>query len=61
MRKSQGNRDAIKEFLESVVPLHALSLATPAKGSLPARARPGLSAKSRAGSARRFAPICVAN
>lgn len=61
MRRSRENRDAIKEFLERVVPARALSLAIPAKSGLPARARPGLSEKTRSERARRFAVICEAN
>lgn len=61
MKKNPGDRDPIKEFLQSLAPTQAFSQADLVKCGLPARARPGLSEKTRLGDARRLASGCRAH
>lgn len=53
MKKAQGVRDPIKEFLQSLAPSQT-HLQSGLKCGLPARARPGLSEKTRLRDARRL-------
>ncbi|MGJ0507941.1 MAG: hypothetical protein ACR652_12645 [Methylocystis sp.] len=55
MRKSQHNRDPIKEFIMSLAP--RLDAAGAAKAGLPARTRPGFSEKTRSRHTRRAEPV----
>lgn len=54
MKKAPQNRDAIKEFLQSLGPQHYCLQPISVKCGLPARTRPGLSERTRAGNARRI-------
>lgn len=60
MRKSQQNRDPIKEFIMSLAARHDDLQPDPTKAGLPARARPGFSEKTRARQARRLEPVLSA-
>lgn len=56
MKKSQQNRDALKEFMESLAPLQHCLQSGAAKAGLLARTRPGFSEKTRARQIRRTEP-----
>ncbi|WP_363346209.1 hypothetical protein [Methylocystis echinoides] len=53
MKKVSEVRDPIRKFLESLVPTTGFLQAETGKCGMPARLRPGLSEKTRAGTARR--------
>lgn len=61
MKKHSGDRDPIKGFLRSLAPTRGYPQAEIVKCGLPARARPGLSEKTRLGDARRLAAGCRVN
>ncbi|GLI91425.1 hypothetical protein [Methylocystis echinoides] len=53
MRKSQNDRDPIKEFIRSIAPRLERLTSGEAKSGLPARNRPGFSQETRSRHARR--------